>query len=197
MRRRDQEAGVSVLELLVALSLLTVIAVTLATTLGLGVRTWERGQTFPAEDEMIALRGKLRHWLETTKPPTRPVGLPQAFQATSQRLSFLTSDAPHGLPANTETRVIVDILEFESGSDLVLTLEAVDAQGNVVISERRRIHRSNVPLRLRYFRPAVGDEPAVWIDRWDAPRVLPGLISIEAVEQTHDWPPLIVSPKLR
>ena len=65
-----KENGFSLLELLVALALLSVIGVGLAGAMRLGADTYSRAQSLEGHSAEISARARLRRLLEGATPPT-------------------------------------------------------------------------------------------------------------------------------
>lgn len=192
--RRDGRRGLTVLELLVALALLAIIAATLASTTGTSARIWERSKTFATKDSEVLLRAKLRLWLETMKPFTRPHGRPQEARGDATRFRFLTTELIMHFPALSETRITIEIRGAEDVRDLWVIIEGLDHGGEVVASERRRVAAGLRDLKLRYY-DAAPDDPG-WREDWQVNRRRPALVSIVADAPLPVWPPLTVSPRL-
>lgn len=192
LRRR----GFTVLELLVALTIMAMIAAALASTTSLGSRVWQRASAYPEADAHIVLRSRLRHWLETAKPPARVIGRRQEFVGTPDRIAFLTSARVPGGATGSEARITLALAEGGAAlARLTLTIDWLDAEGAVLVTDTRVLVEQVEEATIRYFRQAP-DSGGVWQDRWQEPDRLPDLVSIEVKSQGVAWPPLVVAPKL-
>ena len=88
---RPSRAGLGLLEVLISLALLALIAGGLSGALGLGLRLNERSQAAVAEQDELALRARLRHWLMTAIPPERITHVPAVFEGAPDVVTFTTA----------------------------------------------------------------------------------------------------------
>ena len=113
-----RRAGLSVLELLVALALLALIAGGLAGGMGLGLRLFERARALEALAPELALRTQLRAWLAAALPPDRIEGMPTPFEGRPDGMGFHTARptpfAPEAALLRVEVRVEDDALVLEA-----------------------------------------------------------------------------------
>ena len=197
---RDRQAGMSILELLIALALLAMIASILAGSISTGARVWERSKTLTAQDQRVVLRAELRRWIEAMKPPSRPTGLKQEALGTATRLQFLTSAFFAHHPPESEARVTLEVTGSadRTGQVLKVTLEALDTDGSIAAREDRILAGTLSEASLRYYRAAAEQRPGGWQDAWTSQRALPALISIAAgAGDGREWPVLTVRPDLQ
>jgi len=87
----QDERGLSLMELLVALALVAVISGALATTTNFGVQLLNRTQSIQEASPQITLRSRLRHWLVAATPPTRLAEFPTDLSGTATQVSFTTT----------------------------------------------------------------------------------------------------------
>lgn len=176
--RRNSRSGVTLLELLLSLALMALIAVGLASTLGLGTRVWEQSKRQVGAQEQIVLRTRLRTWLSQSVSPTRLLPFDHQFTATDQEFSFVTlAETPHE-PNAAALLVSVKIVEDET----VLSLSYLGDSGSSVKSEDRVLYADEAVLA--YFDPINLE----WVYDWDNAYVLPSLVKIEAVNDSRAWP---------
>ena len=193
MRR---SAGFTLLELLIALSLLALIGVALAGSAGMGVQVWKRAETLPAADEEAILRSHLRDWIERAKPTNFAPGRRQIFIGTPERIQLITMDQVRISPDLGEARISLEISRHSDGTqDLILVIEILAHDGEVIALDRRRFVKDASEIRFRYFDARNRDADG-WSDDWQAQRRLPDLISIEIDRPKDPWPPLVVAPRL-
>ncbi|MEM7671572.1 MAG: prepilin-type N-terminal cleavage/methylation domain-containing protein, partial [Pseudomonadota bacterium] len=194
------KAGLTLLELLIALTLLAMIGAALARSTELGVQVWRRAETFPAVDQSVVLRAHLRRWIEEMKPHEVSIGARQEVVGSDKSLRFVTSSWIGFPKAEPETRVTLEIIaNAEDTASLKITLEALARDGSVSHREERYLIEQAKSIRLRYFhrQSATGGSEG-WQDSWASGGRLPTLIALHVTpgEGQDVWPPLIVAPKL-
>jgi general secretion pathway protein J len=179
------QAGYSLVELMIVLALIGMITLAIASGLRFGARAWERTEHEVAAAETA--RGG--HALLTTLlghiyPRATAEGGQVAFEGASDRMSFL-ADA-HGL-----TRFALGLKREGGGWSLVLTEHpeqgAVEERQEVLFTGAERIEFAYAELN--------GGTPA-WSDTWSAKPGMPALIRVRVAfpPGTGHWPDLIVHP---
>ncbi|MCZ8334910.1 MAG: prepilin-type N-terminal cleavage/methylation domain-containing protein [Rhodobacteraceae bacterium] len=171
--RRNARAGVTLLEMLIALWVMAAAAVILSSSLGLTGRALQRVGSEAADVDALAARAVLRRWLEEM-----PVAARISGDATGMEFGALI-DAPPLTAARVE-RVQVAI----EGA----ALRAVAGDGAVVAE----LSADGVLVGIRYF----GD--GAWREAWPATASgLPDAIRIEYLDRGRVVPPLTVIPARR
>ncbi len=215
LRERRSEAGFTLLELLVALTLLGLISVVLFGGLRFGTRAWEVSNLRAGQLAQVqAVQGLLRRRITQALPPgpedarvagaetRRPV-----FSGQADALSFLAA-----VPSRAGVGGIYafDLIAIEdaAGVRLELTWRLYRADDDEAgrddtpeagLGGRRVLIEGLAGARFSYFGAPAPGRVADWRDRWEAEEGLPGLIAIEAEFPAGDgraWPVLQVAPKL-
>ncbi len=169
--RRNARAGVTLLEMLIALWVMAAAAVILSSSLGLTGRALQRVGSEAADVDALAARAVLRRWLEEM-----PVAARLSGDATGMEFGALI-DAPPLTAARVErVRVAID------GA----ALRAVAGDGAVVAE----LSADGVLVGIRYF------GGGAWRDDW-AGTALPDAIRIEYLDRGRVVPPLTVIPARR
>jgi general secretion pathway protein J len=182
MRRRAAD-GFTLLELLVALSLLGMMIVSLTGGLRLGMRAWESGRVSASlDDAEIAVRA-VANQIERAYPASlrRPNGPPvMAFDGRSDSCRFVAlseGEAQWGGLVTTEIGA-----ENEVGRRVlnawtrVFREEDFDA-GREAMRETRLIDNLAY-LRLAYYGASDPSQPSLWRDEWRQAAVPPKLVSV-------------------
>lgn len=188
MNWRDR-SGLSLMELLIALVLVSVIAVGLTASTSFGVQLLDRTQNLQKTSPQLALRMRLRHWMTTAVPPTHPAGFDTTFNGSSRQVSFTTLTPAPFAPQSAALRMIFDA----SGTDLLLQVDELDNTGAVLQSHNRVLGTNVQNAEINYF----SDNPEApgWRNTWEDEDRLPTLIRITAdTGSTPEWPDFIVKP---
>jgi general secretion pathway protein J len=213
--RRPNEAGFTLVELLVALTLLGLISVVLFGGLRFGTRAWE-ASSVQAERlaKVQAVQGLLRRRIAQALPPgpegTRVAGPEEGravFSGDSDALQFLAV-VPSRAGVGGIYAFDLTVIDDGEGARLELTWRLHRADDDEAARDeipaaglggRRILIDGLARAQFRYFGAMGPGQAADWGDSWDAGAGLPGLIAIEAEFPEGDgraWPVLRVAPKL-
>ena len=203
MTRTEASGGFTLVEVLVALTLLGLISVALVTGLRFGARAWERGDTrLTAVHEVAAVRAFLARSLAQGLPGEGArQRLHAGWDGAPARLAF-TTPGPHALDPAGAVRLTLAAEPGPDGRRLVVSWGADRPRprtGAAVPETRgpgRILLRGLSRVRFRYY-GADGDAPPRWRDTWSADRT-PWLVAIEIAFAAADrppWPTLVVAPR--
>ena len=209
--RGRRDAGFTLLELLVALTLLGLIVALLFGGLRFSTKAWEAaderidqsselqvvqsfmrrrlGQAYPlrvsqpAAERRIAFAGTPEGVTFTTVMPAH-LGLGGFY-----RLSFYSDEGSNG------KRLVASWRLFQPGTDQPGTDEFADAgaAGTTVLVDRIS------GVEFSYFGRSDPGRPAAWQDRWEGVASLPALVRVGVSFTESDrrsWPDLVVAPML-
>jgi general secretion pathway protein J len=208
-RERGQDApGFTLLELLVAITLLGLLIAALFGGLRLGARVWERGETrLDASNRMQVVQDFVRQRvaeavpLETVQPDEGGASQP-LFRGTKDLVRF-AGIMPEHLGAG------IYLMEFalaETGDaaetrNFVLRLQPMDLEGESAETEpepevRVLIERVDA-LEFAYFGAIDPGAQPEWWEEWAELPQLPALVRLQvrfADDDPRRWPELIVRP---
>jgi len=202
-----RSAAFTLVELLVALVLLSLLFVLLTSSLQFGTKVWSRtGDERLDRSEAVAAENFLRRILSEARPiiieadPTRPRRV--FFSGDTESIRFVTTlPGQFGLGGFYEVAIYMP-----QGSDRVEMSWRLFRRTNAVVGpafpEQHSILISRVrSLRFSYFgERGAGyirsEEPPRWYDDWRDLQYLPDLIRmhVEFVESEKAWPDLVVRP---
>jgi general secretion pathway protein J len=202
LRRRDTyaEAGFTLLELLIALTLLAVTTSLLVNAIGSTRQALNVIDRRVAHATVPAVQSVLRRLLAEARPgPDAARGkadLNRAFVGDPDTLGFVSSFVPQGQYGGLWHYEIA-LAAGEGAGALVLIQQLVRPGSSPNAAPLRTVVFSDVDaLRLRYFGAADNDSAPEWHDSWHDPRRLPRLVAVDVTFARADgrrWTPLVAA----
>lgn len=189
------EAGFTLVELLVGITLLAMLSLLLFSGMGFGTRAWERttdsasnGNAIrSAQDTVAAAISSIYPFFVLASPTDRHT----QFDGEDAQMTFFAPSRDHpGLDVVTIGR--------EPDGDLVMNSRPELARNPQAYVTHRIILRGVKAISLAYFGAQSKDAPQQWYPTWhNAPR-LPALIRVRAtMDKPHtEWPDLVVAPRV-
>ncbi len=205
------EAGTTLLELLLALSLVAVMLTMIFGSFGFGRRAWEAADRVEDQSSIDAVQSLLRQLLSEARPAKAIDGSGRqtiAFKGEAQSITFVVN-----LRGTTTTGGLHEVRLGLAGAEAgqpegrFVAAFALYRPGPSPVADRpdkapeERLLADGVrSLTLRYFGAAkLGDKPQ-WHERWADAETLPQLIEVAVDLEADDprrWPLLLVRPELR
>ena len=201
--------GFTLVELLVGLSLLSLLTLLLFGGFRFGLRAWEVGSArLEGTDAVAAAQSLLRREFSEAQPvlvgtPTETT--PVLFSGADDRLTFV---AP--LPAyrgtggfHTFELVLRPTGATTPTNELMLRwhlYRADDTAPDFDPKDESVVLAGVDAIALSYFGPPAQGSPAQWLEFWDGRLGLPKLVRLQVVFPPGDgrrWPDLIVAPRLQ
>lgn len=206
-RRRPsgRDAGLTLIELLVALGLLSLITLLLVGALRSGRIALERTERISEEASVTSVRNFLRNLLAEAKPiqlvdPHRRTL--SVFAGGERDLKFVSGYTPPGQYGGLYlTQLYLADDRGRSGLfDYWITREIFTRSGPAgdghAEPPKVSLLQSIAGVELRYFGSQSEDAPPSWSAQWSDPNKLPMLVSLTVLFPPSDprrWPPLIVA----
>lgn len=192
--------GFTLIEILLATTLLALGLALGFATLRAATATVERGEVIAARSErMRAVDGFLRRRLASATPiafaldedsgrMVRFIGMPDRMQFVADLPDYLGRGGPHLHD--------VAVLDAEGGPRLAVSFAMV-ASGGVIAEREPRPPESLVPdlLEARFLYRGIGEDGLLgeWTDTWEQVDMLPLQVSVELASRGGGaWPPMVV-----
>jgi general secretion pathway protein J len=203
--RAAHQRGFTLVELLVALTLLALLSAVLSGSLRLAGRSLQGGETRTAQvDDMRQTIAFMRTQIGSMLPRrlSKAVGLPLLFDGSADELRYVGT-LPERVAESGTMLFRIALLKDDDTSPLVLERVYLAPDWTEMPrfddAERTVVAEHVAELKFGYFGRDVGasatDTPT-WRDRWDDPQRLPMLIRVDVrPERGPAWPTLIVEPR--
>lgn len=193
--------GFTLLEMLIAMTLLGFILALLFGGLRLGSRSWDAGEARSTNSTHLALvQGFLRRELSQVHPFRwkKKVDTELAFEGESAKLRFVAPVSARLGPGGLYL-ISLELVTDKEGSQLVMKrvipepdstdFSALDSAENVVLAEHVE------SISFAYFGVETKEAEPQWADKWDSPKFLPYMIRMKVkFSNGRDWPDLVVTP---
>jgi type II secretory pathway component PulJ len=178
--RRLDAAGCTLLEVVLALTILAAVALLLGATVRVGLRAWEAGQRQAAlQQETRAVVELVTEALAAAYPYRGALGgAPERvvlFQGEAEEVRFVTSAAPFALEGSAAPFHALSLGRLPSDR-LRLVERMVPTDDPFGDGPEATLSRAVTRFRLQYR-----DETGLWLDRWDgkAAAGLPTAVRVE------------------
>jgi general secretion pathway protein J len=202
-----RQGGFTLLELLIAITLLGLILVLLFGGLRLGMRSWDAGQlNVDSMNTVRSVEGFLRGELGRVYPYRWKKGLGQrmAFLGERYKLSFV---APLPSRIGGGGLYVMSMMLEQNGDEKRIVWKQLPVSAQMqdfsMLEDAREMELVSAELSgveevwLTYFgQESDGAEPA-WKDRWENDKRLPQLIRVQIrLKHGTEWPDFVVAPML-
>jgi general secretion pathway protein J len=200
--RATHEAGFSLVEVLVALVLLSLLSMALFSSVRFGVTAWQRGgERSDQIHTSILVQDLLRRLIGQAYPLMLADGAGAGrvdFAGTATSLDFL-APVPVALASGGRARFKLAIERRGEGSDLVLMSRPELAATDAAELSRKTLLARIETADFAYFGAAQSQSVAQWHENWNGELGLPGLVRVRVHFARSDprlWPDLTIAPRI-
>ena len=200
-RVRQTQAGFTVVELLVALTLFSLLCTLLFGKVRFGLKAWQHGLAHAERvDHSMIVQNLLRRIIGEVYPTfiTDDPAHPHVdFAGTENTLAFI-GPAPIAAGRGPRYRFLLAAEHHEARTDLVMTSQPELAEEPSAVT-RNSLLTDIEHLELSYFGRAPSGDAAQWHRNWSQQSSLPQLVRIQVrfhAGDTRLWPELLVAPRI-
>ncbi|HSZ74975.1 MAG TPA: prepilin-type N-terminal cleavage/methylation domain-containing protein [Rhizomicrobium sp.] len=194
------DAGFTLLELLVAMTLLGFLTALMFDGLRFGRRAWETTENAAQLSNTIrTFQYTLRDELSRAYPLLQAVDATHAniaFEGAADHVSFFAPDV-EGVPSGEMARVTIEADKTAVGS-----IVKISSAPELAVSDDVRTRSLELPgitsLAFAYYGKDKPNDAPTWRNDWDSHTELPELIRVSA-HSPHDdavWPDLVIRPHI-
>jgi general secretion pathway protein J len=202
LRIPSENRGFTLLELLLSMTILSMIAVLAFGALRLGIRAWEKGEeTVETKERVRIVLNLLQRQFASMDQTAMAGGTGKvfAFRGEDKTLSFLSRVAlvPGNLYGTVYAKYQVRTNDDGDGETLAfyeknrIFLPGAESLEKIRDEDFHDLLRGLRDISFAYLKPGAENEPPAWQDTWDpdADGALPLAVKV-VIEETEDSPPL-------
>lgn len=182
--------GFTLLELLVAVTVLALLSAVLGGGVRFGLAAWQAGERRADRIETPAsVHALLRRQIEAAYPLIRRQGEPAVvFDGTRDRLRFITT-----LPARLGVPGLADVTLFREGGALRLAWQPLGERVRAAASAT--LLEGVEDVAFAYYGGPARTAPPEWRDDWTEAGFLPALVRVSLrLSGGRPWPALVAAP---
>lgn len=188
MTRRNPRSGITLLETMIALLIMAMTASLLASALGSGLRSFDRGARITVQIETAIARHDVRLWLEHALPAPVPGDPRPIFHGTASQLEFLAQPTAGSFRPGQAAHLIL-------GHDGPLAIAAgFGTDSDTPLQTSMRLAPEATTLRFSFWGQIALDQPPAWHDAWPAGQSLPEAVRITFSQTTPQIAPIVIRP---
>jgi general secretion pathway protein J len=197
------QSGFTLVELLVALALFSLLVTVLFNNVHFGLQAWKQGGA-RAEDvqHMMASQELLRRMIGDIYPMyiiDAAAGPRIDFEGTKDALSFLAS-APTSANTGGRYRFKLSVERRSGEDDLILSaMPELAFSQNSAMGTRTLLLRDVDHAEFSYFGTPAGERNPQWTDVWSKRSEMPVLVRVRVAFRSGDmrsWPDLVATPRV-
>lgn len=200
---RHSEAGFTLLETVVAMTLLAVLMLALSGSIGFVGRTWDKGWRNSERSGALAqVESSMRQLIERSFPAvTQLQGKERfVFKGDAHNLRLVSYETAGRTPPGYQVSEVISAVA-DGTSRLIYRRQTFSDQGpgqSTATPGRRdeaTLLTGNTTLNISYFGTLQPSTPPAWHSDWDSEKRLPDLIRMQILEGSMQaWPTFVIRP---
>lgn len=203
-KRRDRERGMTLLELIVALTLVSLVCAAIASALKLGMGYVNRREKISGSQTDIALtQGALRRLLEGARPltiKTQDGARRGVFSGGADGLACAVA-LPNDFGLGGMYEMTLAARETNGKKRFVALFRPFPPREADHLGDQETVLIEDIKtVSFRYLAPRAGSQPPVWRPDWPSEQTAPPrLVSVSVAFKEDDarrWPELVAAPRL-
>lgn len=194
--------GFTLIEVLIAMTLLSIMVVLLFTSLKICADSWEKGESKITDvNEVAVVYNFFQRHLSVAKPLWNDLSAEEktfSFQGKAESLQFVSA-----FPASADRSGLqlfsIHLQEEDNGQQVVVTVVPFFpvAEGEEWHEEEVTLIKQVSDLKLAYFGTDSNGSDGVWQDEWVNKEIQPQLVKINIqLENKIYWPEMIIELKV-
>lgn len=195
--------GFTLIEVLIAMTLLSVMVVLLFSSLKIAAESWNAGENKTAQvNEKAVVYQFFKRHITTIRPlpflneeQNFAAEAQQAFQGFTQSLRFVSA-----LPASSARKglqVFTLALDPANSKKLLVTLTPYRPEAGLEIGKPEVLLENIAELKFAYFGKTEDVAEMMWRDEWSVADRLPGLIKVSIkLDDGSYWPDMVFALKI-
>lgn len=196
---RQPAGGFTLLELLIALTLLGFIMVLLFSGFRLSGKSWDAAQARIDENGAMQIdHAFLKHLLSQAYPFAlkKAVNQPLVFNGAADRIEFIAPIPARSAPGGFQ-HVLLTVEPDKEARQIAFRHQPIDyasASLNPPEGERAAVFgRGAADIRFSYFGSDDERTPGTWRDTWSNPKRMPTLVrvSVKQPAEARPWPEIV------
>ena len=196
--RKASAGGFTLLEILVALSLLGVVMTLVLGGLRLGARAWQAGDEESARTERFRTTFRLLRGLTDHMVPAQVIEEEEwryVFRGGAQALRMV-APAPSGAGKPAPYLIWVEVRDTRGDADLTLSWRPFDGPADNLRQPREEerivLVTGSRSIEFAYLPARIVDGAPDWVSDWDDEDDLPALVRVRVENESSEWPDLIL-----
>ena len=191
------EGGFTLMEVLVAMTLLALLMAALSGSIAFVGRSWDKGwRTSESSAALSRVEGTVRHLIERSFPVSarREKKDEFLFDGTADSLRLVAYSAPGG---GGGSLYIQEIVATGAGGQRQLVYRQYPFRGNGTAPDQVNeapLLSGNLKIAFSYYGSQQPSIQPSWLKSWSTDRTLPDLIRLDIEADGDSWPPIVVRP---
>lgn len=195
--KRNPKSGITQLELMISLIIMTMVTVLVANAFDFNRRSLTTSEYLSAETSYLLNQHAYRKWLEDLPLDYDGRSGLEYFEGGVEALRFRASPKDDIFPSENPTEFTLELSRHGPRTDLTVTAIEVHSSNNPPEKPSSRTLDTNVVnFSISYFGRIGREQKERWHANWHDPTFVPDLVKLEWDTEKGPRPPLTIVPGL-